>query len=104
LSREDKFRTAAPDRPTRQQSGAARRQPPRWAAVLDYPEGYQNFVFADGSGGISITPEGEDIESEAMRGFVFGKSCTLETHRAMAQEDALGIGPGIVELLRNLKE
>ena len=71
-------------------------------AVLDYPEGYQNYVFVDGSGGMSISPDDEDMETQAVRSHVFSKWCTLEAHHAMPQEDALTIGPKIVEILRNL--
>ena len=73
-------------------------------AVLDYPEGYQNFVFLDGSGGFSIGPEDEDPEQQAIRGHVVSKFCTMETHHAMPQEDALAIGGKVVEILRNLAE
>ena len=73
-------------------------------AVLDYPEGYQNFVFVDGSGGMSISPDDEDPESQAIRSHVFGKWMTLSVHHAMDQEQALAIGPKIVETLRSLSE
>jgi len=73
-------------------------------AVLDYPEGYVNYVFADGSGGVSIAPDDEALEDEALRAHVFGKWMKLEVHRAMPQEDALVIGAKIVEVLRNLEE
>jgi hypothetical protein len=73
-------------------------------AVLDYPEGFVNYVFADGSGGVSIAPDGEDMETQAIRGHVFGKWCTLESHQAMPQEDALNTGPKIVEILKGLAE
>ena len=73
-------------------------------AILDYPEGYQNFVFVDGSGGMSIGPDDEDPEQEALRAHVFSKFCTLEVHHAMPQEDALVIGAKVVEILKNLNE
>ena len=73
-------------------------------AVLDYPEGYQNYVFVDGSGGMSISPDDEDMEAQAVRSHVFSKWCTLESHHAMPQEGALAIGPKIVELLKGLAE
>jgi hypothetical protein len=73
-------------------------------AVLDYPEGYENYVFVDGSGGMSISPDDEDMETQAVRSHVFSKWCTLESHHAMPQSDALTIGPRIVEILKNLAE
>ncbi len=73
-------------------------------AVLDYPEGYQNYVFADGSGGVSISPDGEDMAAQAVRAHVFGKWCTLSVHDAMTEGDALEIGPRIVEILTGLAE
>jgi hypothetical protein len=71
-------------------------------AALDYPEGYENYVFADGSGGMSLSPDGEDPIAMAIRGHVFAKWCTLEAHQAMPQAEALEVGPQVVELLRNL--
>ena len=72
--------------------------------VLDYPEGYQNYVFADGSGGMSIGPDEEDLEARAVRAHVFAKWCTLEVHDALPEGEALAIGPKIVEVLKNLEE
>ena len=73
-------------------------------AVLDYPEGYQNYLFTDGSGGVTISPDGESAESVAFRSFVFSKWCTLESHQAMTEGEALAVAPGVVELLTNLNE
>jgi len=73
-------------------------------ALLDYPEGYQNFVFVDGSGGVSISPDDEDPEAQAVRSHVFSKWCHLSVHDAMSQADALTIGPKIVEVLKSLNE
>jgi hypothetical protein len=72
--------------------------------LLDYPEGYHNYLFVDGSGGVSIGPDDESPESRALRSFVFGKWITLDSHEAMTEEQALGIGPKVVEMLRNLNE
>ena len=72
--------------------------------ALDYPEGYQNWVFADGSGGVSITPDGEDLEPAAIRSHVFSKWMTREVHNAMPEADAISIAPQIVELLAGLNE
>ena len=73
-------------------------------ALLDYPEGYQNYLFVDGSGGVSIGPDDETTEARALRSFVFGKWCTLDAHQAMTEAEALGVGPKVVEVLRNLNE
>jgi hypothetical protein len=73
-------------------------------AVLDYPDGYQNYLFVDGSGGVSIAPDDESPESAAMRAFTFGKWCTLDSRRAMTEGESLEVGPKVVELLRNLAE
>jgi hypothetical protein len=73
-------------------------------AVLDTPEGYQNYLFLDGSGGVSIAPDGETPESAAQRAWTFSKFCTLDSRSAMTQEEALGIAPKVVELLTNLAE
>lgn len=70
-------------------------------AVLDYPEGYQNYVFADGSGGVSISPD-DALEEQALRAHVFSKWCTLSVHQAMTEAEALVIGPKIVEILQGL--
>jgi hypothetical protein len=72
-------------------------------AVLDYPEGYQNYVFADGSGGVSISPD-DDLEAQAIRSHVFAKWCHLSVHQAMTEGEALMIGPKIVEILKGLEE
>jgi hypothetical protein len=73
-------------------------------AVLDYPEGYQNYLFVDGSGGVSIGPDDESVESAAVRAFTFSKWCTLDSRRAFTEAESLEIGPKVVELLRNLAE
>jgi len=73
-------------------------------AIMDYPEGYQNFVFADGSGGVSISPDDEDVETQAVRAHVFSKYCVMDVHTAMTQQDALGIGPKIVDIMTKLGE
>jgi hypothetical protein len=70
-------------------------------AVLDYPEGYRNYVFADGSGGVSISPD-DTLENESIRAHVFSKWCTLSVHRAMTEGEALVLGPRIVEILQGL--
>lgn len=72
--------------------------------TLDYPEGYQNWVFADGSGGVSITPDGESMEDAAIRSHVYSKWMRLSVHDAMPQEDAIAIAPQIVEVLASLRE
>lgn len=71
-------------------------------AVLDYPEGYQNYVFADGSGGVSISPDEDGLENQAIRSHVFAKWCNLSVHQAMSEGEALVIGPKIVEILKGL--
>jgi hypothetical protein len=73
-------------------------------AVLDYPEGYQNYLFLDGSGGVSIAPDGESPESVAQRAWTFGKWCTLDSRSAMTEAESLEIAPKVVELLSNLAE
>ena len=73
-------------------------------AILDYPDGYENYVFIDGSGGMSISPDGEPAEAQSLRAHVFAKWCHLTVHHAMSQEDALAIGPKIVELLEQLED
>ena len=73
-------------------------------ALLDYPEGYQNYLFLDGSGGVSIAPDGESPESAAQRAWTFGKWCTLDSRSAMTEEESLAVAPKVVELLTNLAE
>ncbi len=74
------------------------------AALLDYPEGYQNYLFLDGSGGVTITPDDESPESAAQRAWTFSKWATRDSRSAMTEEEALGVAPKVVELLTNLAE
>jgi hypothetical protein len=74
------------------------------AAVLDTPEGYQNYLFVDGSGGVSIAPDDESPELAAMRTFTFSKWCSLDSRRAITEAESMEIGTKVVELLRNLAE
>ena len=73
-------------------------------AALDYPEGYQNYVFVDGTGGISVSPDDGDLEGQAVRSHVFAKWCDLSVHHAMTEGEALAVGPKIVEILHGLAE
>lgn len=69
---------------------------------LDYPEGYQNWVFADGSGGVSISPDDEDPAAGALRSHVFSKWLSLEVHHAMSEEEGMVLGAQVIEVLKTI--
>ena len=68
------------------------------------PRAIRNYLFLDGSGGVTIAPDGESPESVAHRSWTFGKWCTLDSRAAMTEAESLEVAPKVVELLTNLAE